>query len=398
MATKISGPPSRQEFEAQPGRLSHFCCSLAETYGKYNLTSSRTGTVYSSSSSESLQPRASAPDDSVLTGAAASRAQIGVFAGHRDEVRARLDAISAPMAVISYGSNAEAFDGVPLNICVPLEPVAGGPETEIWYAQGKVTTGTSHGVAYAQADDAVIGYLSLAQGNETLEGTAQRAYAQILSALDEVGCPHLLRVWNYFSAINADEQGMERYQRFCVGRHRAFEHHYRNRMIERLPAASAIGTSDSELIVYFIASRNPGQHLENPRQVSAYCYPKEYGPASPTFSRATVKHWARVPALYLSGTASVVGHKSLHANDLEAQTRETISNIRALFAAIPPAQRVPNEKTARVLKIYVRNVSDMDAVRALVSSELGDSVTLLTLQGDICRRELLLEIEGVYGA
>jgi chorismate lyase/3-hydroxybenzoate synthase len=229
-----------------------------------------------------------------LTGPSAGRAQVQVFAGTSAEVQARIDAGQCSvMAVVGYGSGAAgALKGVPLSVAVPLEPMAGSPDRELWFSKDRAQYGSVHGVAYARSDDAVFGHLSIAQLDETFEHTAQRAYAQLLCALDELGCPHLLRVWNYFPSINADEQGMERYQRFCIGRHRAFEHHYRNRMIERLPAASAIGTRDSNLIIYFIAARDLGQHLENPRQVSAYCYPKKYGPASPTFSRASVKHWA----------------------------------------------------------------------------------------------------------
>lgn len=355
--------------------------------------------MYSSSSSEQLTPRAPAPDEKVAVGASAGRAQIQVFAGTGAEVQSRIDAGQCNvMAVVGYGSGAAAaLRGAPLSIHVPLESAAGSPDRELWFSQDKVQHGTAHGVAYARSHDAVFGCLSVRQGDETLEHTAQRAYAQLLRALDELGSPHLLRVWNFFASINADEQGMERYQRFCVGRHRAFEHHYRNRMIERLPAASAIGTRDSDLIVYFVASRELGQHLENPRQVSAYCYPRQYGPSSPTFSRATVKHWANSPALYLSGTASVVGHESLHLNDVAAQTRETLANIRALFEAIPPTQRLPAGNVAAMLKIYVRDLDDADAVRALVRKEVGERVPLLVLQGDICRRELLLEIEGVFG-
>jgi chorismate lyase/3-hydroxybenzoate synthase len=93
----------------------------------------------------------------------------------------------------------------------------------------------------------------------------------------------------------------------------------------------------------------------------------------------------------------VVGHESLHLNDVAAQTRETLANIRALFEAMPPAQRLPSSDSAAMLKIYVRDAGNADLVRAMVRAELGERVPLLVLQGDICRRELLLEIEGVYG-
>ena len=51
-----------------------------------------------------------------------------------------------------------------------------------------------------------------------------------------------------------------------------------------------------------------GTPVENPRQVSAYRYPREYGPQSPTFARALLPPSPRVPLL-LSGTASIDGKR-----------------------------------------------------------------------------------------
>lgn len=349
--------------------------------------------MYSSSTSEPLPPCALSPDAQLT-----ATASVGVVVGGRADVQAKIaSGRFSVMAAITYGLGAPpAVCGAPLNIVVPLDPVSDAMNCELWYSGSAVQHGTLHGVSYAQSNDALFGYITVRQEAEAFEQTVQRAYTRLLVAVDELQCPHLLRVWNYFSAINADEQDTERYQLFCIGRHRAFEAHYRNRMIERLPAASAIGTRDSDLIIYFLAARARGQHLENPRQVSAYCYPKQYGPSSPAFSRATVKQWATVPALYLSGTASVVGHASLHLNDAAGQTRETLKNIRALFAAANTAQQTPWSKSATMLKLYVRDAKDVETVRALAHKEFGNNAPLLMLQGDICRRDLMLEIEGVY--
>lgn len=354
--------------------------------------------MYSSSTSESVQSCTLSPSDQLTTVASSGRASVQVAAGTLAEVQTKIgsDHIFV-MAAIHYGSaTIPPLDGPALNINVPLETISSSPNIELWYCNDAVQHGTLRGVSYARSNDALFGYISMPQAAEPLEHTAQRAYTQLLAAINELQYPHLLRVWNYFAAINADEKGMERYQRFCVGRQRAFEEHYRNYMIEHLPAASAIGTRDSDLIVYFLAARNGGQHLDNPRQTRAYYYPKQYGPCSPAFSRATMKQWATGSALYLSGTASIVGHESLHLNDAAGQTRETMENIRALFAAAPSTQRAPWSKAAALLKIYARDAKDAETVRALAQQEFGESVPLLILQGDICRRELLLEIEGVY--
>src|SRR3546814_1451833 len=91
--------------------------------------------------------------------------------------------------------------------------------------------------------------------------------------------PHLLRVWNYLDAITFGDGDAERYREFCVGRARGlgdFDTH-------ALPAATAIGRCDDARVVqvYWLAARTPGTPVENPRQVSAYRYPRQYGPQQP---------------------------------------------------------------------------------------------------------------------
>ena len=152
------------------------------------------------------------------------------------------------------------------------------------------------------------------------------------------------------------------------------------------------------LQVYWLAAREPGLPLENPRQVSAYRYPREYGPQSPTFARALLPPSPRVPLL-LSGTASIVGHASQHADSLRAQLDETLTNLDSLLGAA--RERAPTlsphlDGTSR-LKVYVRDAADADAVAAQLEARLGTRVPWLMLHADVCRRELLVEIEGMHG-
>jgi hypothetical protein len=58
--------------------------------------------------------------------------------------------------------------------------------------------------------------------------------------------------------------------------------------------------------------------------VSAYDYPRQYGPAAPSFSRAAL---TPDPLLLISGTASIVGHASVHLGDVTAQLEETLANL-----------------------------------------------------------------------
>jgi chorismate lyase/3-hydroxybenzoate synthase len=96
---------------------------------------------------------------------------------------------------------------------------------------------------------------------------------------------------------------------------------------------------------------------------------------------------------FISGTASIVGYETLHQGDVEKQTYETLLNIHALLQQIPhydPAQG------RMLLKVYVRHPDDLPMIRAKVQTEFGHGCKAVYLHSNICRSDLLLEIEGAY--
>ena len=100
--------------------------------------------------------------------------------------------------------------------------------------------------------------------------------------------------------------------------------------------------------------------------------------------------------LFISGTASILGHETVHAGDAAAQTRESLRNIEAVLDA---ANHGSNPRTALALtdlcyKIYVRRVADQSLIERELRSVLGDKARVLYLHADLCRRELLVEIEA----
>ena len=170
----------------------------------------------------------------------------------------------------------------------------------------------------------------------------------------------------------------------------------------QLPAATAIGRCDADrrIQVYWLAARLPGTPVENPRQVSAYRYPRQYGPQAPSFARAMLPPAGSEMPLMLSGTASVVGHASQHEGELLAQLDETFANFDALIASARrhrpelPAAFGPGSR----LKVYVRDAADLPAVAEAFEARYGDRLPRLLLHAAICRRELALEIDGVHDA
>jgi chorismate lyase / 3-hydroxybenzoate synthase len=200
-----------------------------------------------------------------------------------------------------------------------------------------------------------------------------------------------LRVWAVVPGINEDEDGLERYRRFCRARAEALEACYGPRFDAELSASTAVGGAGGPLVVYALAGRHPGRHRENPRQVAAYRYPADYGPRSPSFARATVCPGELGHHLLISGTAAIVGHRSLHPGSTLLQTRETLANLARLAAGRPSPPGLPY----RLLKVYLRRAEDRPAVEDELRRSLGGGVPLLFLRADVCRRELEVEIEGV---
>lgn len=225
---------------------------------------------------------------------------------------------------------------------------------------------------------------------------ARDLYARLLALLDATPYRHLLRIWNVLPRINGmDAAGsaapMERYQAFCRGRAEAFEATFGTGFESHLPAASAVGsTGGDDLVVAFLSARAPAIPRENPRQTAAWRYPRRYGPRSPSFARAAHEAGG-AELLYLSGTASIVGHASVHEDDVVEQTRETIRNLDAVCATTGDFPSC----APRLLQVYLRRAKDAPAVHAELLARYGQRVELLFLRADLCRSELLVEIEGI---
>jgi hypothetical protein len=243
-----------------------------------------------------------------------------------------------------------------------------------------------HGVA--EIDDRVGG----------LQAATHRVYTDLFEVLAANPCPNLLRVWNYFADINREVDGSERYRQFNVGRQQAFIEARRS-AFEGSPAACALGTREGPLRVYFLAGRTPPLAIENPRQVSAYRYPGTYGPRSPTFSRAAlVEVGDGRQALFISGTASIVGHTTVHLGDVRRQAEESLLNIAAVRQAAAERAGVAFPADALIYTVYVRDAANLAIVREVFERTVGaDSVAArdcIYLQADICRADLLVEIEA----
>jgi enamine deaminase RidA (YjgF/YER057c/UK114 family) len=235
-----------------------------------------------------------------------------------------------------------------------------------------------------------------ADGNsEALLRATEIAYREIFAVLKETKHGHLIRIWNYLPEINREADGDERYRHFNSARQMAFRDSGRAKL-STMPAASALGSpAGSPISIYFLAARQPPKMIENPRQTSAYHYPPKFGRHSPMFSRACVLSESAGTNLFVSGTASIVGHETIHPGDVAAQTQETMANITALLAE---ANRVVGSVRYSLdrlkFKVYVRQPSDLLAIEGALAKLLKLRTPIVYLQADVCREDLLVEIEA----
>lgn len=298
------------------------------------------------------------------------------------------------LAVFGFGAAAGLVRD-PRCLHVALEPLHMPAPLEVWRAHNPVSTGHAGPVAWASDGDYGFAWLELDETSHGGIATASREAYRLMRAWCATSpTPHLLRIWNYIDAINLGDGDDERYRQFCSGRAAGMA----GATDAVYPAATAIGVRDGRrrVQVCWLAARQPGSPWENPRQVSAWRYPRRYGPAAPGFARGM-----RAPVhdeqLYVSGTAAVVGHASHHVGDARAQVDETLSNLDCLLDAAgvnPHARRCSRS----VWRVYVRHAEHAREIESRIRDRFGDAARLLMLGGDICRAELLVEIDGIHGA
>jgi len=222
------------------------------------------------------------------------------------------------------------------------------------------------------------------------------AYKTYLSLLELTQDWNLCRIWNYVPYINDESRGLENYKSFCQGRSLAFESFYGKDFCVKLPAATGIGIADDTYAIYFIAVKENISNVENPQQVSAYKYPPQYGPRSPSFARGTVIKCNGKRIAYLSGTASIKGHESVGKGNIEKQFEVTLDNMRLVFEGMGFNPGLPDPMLYnRAFTIYLRHPSDLPVVKQMVKNNFAASDRLIYLHSDICRSELDIEIEAI---
>jgi chorismate lyase/3-hydroxybenzoate synthase len=301
------------------------------------------------------------------------------------------------LAVFEFGrSPLESTD--PRHVPVALEQLGTPAMVEVWQCEGPIKTGNWDRLRFAQGEQLTMGHIALdLRETGTMRESSRIAYDILQTYLQQSPHQWPLKIWNYIPGINQGSGDEELYRQFCLGRADAVLIDPGDR--PPLPAATAIGSPAGEraLQVYFLAAALPGLDVENPRQVSAWRYPRQYGPRSPLFSRGTILRLNGSQQFLISGTASVVGHQTHHENQVANQLSESLRNVQSL---LEEGYRLTGDSHAKLdeqglLKVYIRNRGDLDLIRRTLEAEAPAEIPRIYLEGDICRENLLTEIDGI---
>lgn len=271
---------------------------------------------------------------------------------------------------------------------------------EVWRSNRPVESGRHADLVYSR-DGRYLFCAGRIPHDENYAAATEKLYLQAYDLIEQLGYPEVARMWNIVGGITEPvpgEAGTDRYGVFCQARARAFGQ--RGLAAERMPAATGIGGMDAHTSVYLLAARAAEiTRIENPRQVPAYEYPDRYGIQSPSFARAAhVRSADGFRSLFVSGTASIIGHETVHAGNVEMQARTTLENIAELVSQENLRRHgIAAEITLRDLdsvKVYLKHPRDVDTVQRVCASVFGSGAEILYAIADVCRKELLVEIEG----
>ncbi len=259
------------------------------------------------------------------------------------------------------------------------------------------------------------GGISVEKLDKSYSTQADGAYSlmkQILSS-ESMTFSDVIRQWNYVEgilSINTDTG--KKYQNYQVLNDVRGVYYSKEKFEHGYPASTGIGMNAGGIILEFIAIKpNNGVNivpLKNPAQTDAYDYSQgvlvgnslvqENKKSAPKFERAKYISINDKKTIYVSGTASIREERTIGINDVRQQTEVTIENISNLISKTNLNNAGISNNYEKIsfsfIRVYVKNISEINAVKEICNSYYR-GVPINYLVADICRENLLVEIEGI---
>lgn len=209
----------------------------------------------------------------------------------------------------------------------------------------------------------------------------------------------IYRQWNYIQHITAQNDGSQNYQEFNDARSIFYSS---CEWPGGYPAATGIGTSAGGIMIEFCAIKGENianKAIDNPLQIAAHAYSQNVldGKVIEELKERTTPKFERARLLgttvYISGTAAIKGEKSNYSTSTVEQTAETMEIMDRLVSK----ENIPAENNGSkydILRVYIKHACDIGAAKAFMDTHYP-TASKHYLVADICRPELLVEIEGI---
>lgn len=298
----------------------------------------------------------------------------------------------------------------PLISYVSQKPLKGMLNAEVVSLDSTENTRISYHDQYIVLDDdicreLITGGILPPDLSAPISEQSNAVFARIEEIMNHENFPikSIVRQWNYIENISMFNGEHQNYQDFNDSRSRFYS---KTSWPSGYPAATGIGTLYGGVMIELVAMQGKGLTnlaLDNPLQVAAHKYSQDVllGTTDPDFKIRTTPKFERArivgisdrQTIYISGTAAIRGEISLPVNDITEQTRTTMQNIDYLISG----ENYPLEtisRTYKMLRIYVKNPCQMEQARLYMKANYPDIIKIYVC-ADICREELLLEIEGI---
>ncbi len=256
------------------------------------------------------------------------------------------------------------------------------------------------------------GGLGSGQFQSDTRGAASAAFDQMKAILDAEGMSfnNVVRQWNFIGNILEMNNSFQNYQVFNEVRSEFYQSY---RTVHGYPAATGIGMKLGGVIIDFCAVMPKGQisikPIENPNQVNAYEYGQEVLKGTsdsgktvkhpPQFERALLMAGQIQSTLFISGTASIIGQETIGIDDVEKQTFVTLDNLNKLADNKRLGRMITSDDMEWgkfiLLRVYIKKQDDFKKVKSICQERLP-GVPAIFIESDICRDDLLVEIEAEF--
>lgn len=227
---------------------------------------------------------------------------------------------------------------------------------------------------------------------------SRKVFARIGEILDaeHFAVSQIVRQWNYIERITSVDEGIQNYQLFNDARSGFYSG---TDWSDDYPAATGIGCDAGGVSVSVYAVKGfegVSKPVDNPLQIPAHRYSekvlasgKESVRTTPKFERGRLLG----NVMFVSGTAAIRGENCEFSEDPEAQAHGAIDVVERLVAPANIASGCESFEF-EMIRVYVRRPEDLECVKAVFSDHFSGVPTHF-LVADVCRPELLLELEGV---